>query len=83
MYEDNIPNTNGSVVWGNDNQTVFYTTKDGALRDYCIFRHTLGTPVEQDILVYQEKDPMFYTFIYKTKSKKNKDLNAEYFKSKK
>ncbi len=77
MYEDKIPNTNGSVVWGNDNQTIFYTTKDEALRDYSIFRHTLGTPVEQDVLVYQEKDPMFYTFIYKTKSKKYLVIGSE------
>ena len=28
ILENTIPNTTGSCVWANDNQTIFYTTKD-------------------------------------------------------
>jgi oligopeptidase B len=68
--DDIIPNTTGGVVWANDNKTVFYTKKDAALRSYQIYRHTLGTPVKSDKLVFHEKDETFNTFIYKSKSKK-------------
>ena len=45
MLPDEIPNTVGSCSWSNDNQYVFYTTKEeGTLRAYKIFRHKLGTP---------------------------------------
>lgn len=77
MLDDKIPNTTGSVVWGNDNKTVFYTKKDETLRSFQIYRHTLGTPTEQDVLVYHEEDPMFSTYIYKTKSKKYLVIGSE------
>ncbi|MEZ4909386.1 MAG: S9 family peptidase [Saprospiraceae bacterium] len=69
-YPDKISNTSGGIVWGNDNKTVFYTKKDDALRSYQIFRHQLGTSTDQDVLVYHEKDEMFSTYIYKSKSEK-------------
>lgn len=70
LLSDTIPNTTGGIVWGNDNKTVFYTLKDEALRSYKIMRHTLGTPLQNDVLVFHEKDETFSTYIYKTKSKK-------------
>lgn len=70
MLSDVIPNTTGGVTWGNDNKTVFYTKKDEALRSFQIYRHTLGTPLASDKLIFHEKDESFSTFIYKTKSKK-------------
>lgn len=70
MLKDEIPNTNGGVVWANDNKTVFYTVKDAALRSYKIFKHTLGTDATKDEEVYHEKDETYGTFVYKSKSKK-------------
>ena len=70
LLEDIIPNTNGSVTWAEDNQTVFYSVKDDALRSYKIFKHKLGTPVSEDVEVYHEADETFGTYVYKTKSRK-------------
>ena len=71
LLEDVIPNTGGGAVWANDNQTVFYATKeDATLRQYKIFRHQIGTPVSQDVEVFHEKDNTFNCFVYKTKSEK-------------
>jgi oligopeptidase B len=70
MMEDEIPNTTGGSVWANDNNTIFYTVKDAALRSYKIFRHKLGTPFTQDVEIFHEADETFSTFVYKTKSKK-------------
>ena len=70
MLSDVIPNTTGSAVWGNDNETIFYTMKDEALRAYKIFRHILDTDPSEDELVYHEKDDTYNAYCWKSKSKK-------------
>ena len=66
---DRIENTAGNVVWAADNETVFYTRKDETLRPDRVFRHVLGTPAEQDVEVFHESDPTFYTYVYRTTSR--------------
>lgn len=70
MLADVIPNTTGGTVWANDNLHVFYSVMDETLRSVKIFRHKLGTPSTSDVLIYEEKDDTFSTYVYKTKSKK-------------
>jgi oligopeptidase B len=70
MYDDKITNTTGTAVWANDNQTIFYTRKDDALRSFKIFKHILGTDEAEDVEVFHEKDETFNAFVYKTKSNK-------------
>ncbi|MCB0636353.1 MAG: S9 family peptidase [Lewinella sp.] len=69
MLEDQIPNTIGQAVWANDNQHLFYAVKDETLRPYKIMRHRLGTPASEDVLVYEEPDNTFASYVYKSKSK--------------
>ncbi|CAG0909452.1 unnamed protein product, partial [Cyprideis torosa] len=58
-----------SVVWANDSQTLYYVKKHPTtLLPYQVYRHTLGQPVADDELVYEEADDTFYTTIYKTSS---------------
>ncbi len=68
--DDRIENTAGNVVWAADNRTVFYTRKDSTLRPDKVYRHRVGTPATDDVEVYHESDPTFYTYLYKTKSRK-------------
>jgi oligopeptidase B len=69
MLVDEIPGTTGNCAWANDHQTVFYTLKDPTtLRGYKIMKHRLGTPVEKDELVFEEKDDTYLAFVYKSKS---------------
>lgn len=69
ILKTTIPNTQGYVVWANDNKTVYYTKKDPVtLRSNKVFRHSLGTDTSNDIEIYEEKDDTFYTGISKTKS---------------
>lgn len=69
ILSDTIPNSSGRAVWANDNETIFYSVKDmETLRDYKVFRHKLGTPVEQDVEVWHETDSTFLCYVYKTKS---------------
>ncbi len=67
--EDVIEHTTGVAIWAADNTTVFYTAKDPiTLRPYKVMRHILGTPVEEDKVVYEESDETFNVFVYKTKT---------------
>ena len=69
LFEDEIPETTGGAVWANDNKTIFYTKKDPqTLRSYRIFKHVLGTSINDDILVYEETDETFYIGVGKSKS---------------
>jgi oligopeptidase B len=70
ILADKLENTTGGSVWAADNKTLFYTRKDETLRSYQIWKHILGTPQSSDVLVFEEKDDTFNTFVYKTKSKK-------------
>lgn len=65
---DRIPNTPGGLAWANDNKTVFYNTKDETLRPYRTWRHVLGTAVENDELVYEEKENTYYHEVYRSRS---------------
>ncbi len=67
---DSIPNTYYGLAWGNDNETIFYTTLDDAKRPDKVYRHTLGTPHEADQLVYHETDERFHTSIRISRSQR-------------
>jgi oligopeptidase B len=59
----------GSVVWANDNKTIFYTLEDPTTkRQFQLYRHTAGSD-GSDKLVYEEKDERFNVEAGKTRSK--------------
>ncbi len=85
MLSDKIEGIAGCPVWANDNKTLFYVKKDPTtLREFQIWKHTLGTSQSSDVVVFEEKDEEFSCFVYKTKSKKymvigsNQTLSNEY-----
>ena len=85
LLTDKIENTTGGSVWSNDNKTLFYTKKDPlTLRSSSIYRHILGTDASQDVIVFEEKDETYSTYVYKTKSHKfivigsSSTLSSEY-----
>lgn len=67
-YKDEIPNTTGSVAWADDNKTVYYTVKDNTLRPYRIYRHRLGDDPANDVLMYEESDATFNSWVYRAAS---------------
>jgi len=70
MLDDVIKNTTGSIAWAKDNKTVFYTRKHPTtLLPYQVYRHELGTPTSEDVLVYEEPDNTFYIAAYTSRSK--------------
>ncbi len=67
VLPDEIPNVYYGTAWGNDNQTIFYTLHDEALRPNRLMRHRLGDDIANDVLVHQEDDEMYFLGVYKTK----------------
>ena len=69
VLNQSIPNTEGRVAWANDNQTVFYTSKNKTtLLSEKVYRHLVGTDYKNDKLVYQEDDNEFYIGVGRSKS---------------
>ncbi len=79
-YPDLIPNTEGgNYAWAADNRTVFYIRKNvDTLLGYQVWRHTLGTDVADDVLLYEEADEQYYLALFRMKSKKYIALLADH-----
>lgn len=70
FLSDKIKETSGTIVWANDNKTIFYIKKDPqTLREFQVYRHELGTTTDKDVLVYEEKDEKFSVGIGNSKTK--------------
>ena len=59
-----------SVEWANDNETLFYVTKDDASRPFQLWRHSLGTDQAEDSLIYEENDESYHMELKRSKSGK-------------
>ncbi len=57
---DRIASTSGNLVFSADGEFVFYTAVDANHRPSKVFRHRVGTAMDQDVLVYEEPDPGFF-----------------------
>ena len=64
---DEITDTR-SAVWANDSRTLFYVKLDSDHRPLTVWRHLLGTPAADDVMIYEEADKGFYVGIGKTQS---------------
>ncbi|MGS0537021.1 S9 family peptidase [Pseudoalteromonas sp. SaAl2] len=68
LLDDVLENTEGQVVWANDNQTVFYVKKDlKTLLGFQVYRHALGTSQNDDVLVYEEHDRSYFMGLGKSR----------------
>jgi len=65
---DLLANTSGGACWSADGQYIFYTLQDENHRPLQSFRHRLGTPQSDDVLVFDEKDTGMFSGIGSTQS---------------
>jgi len=70
LLPDEIKNCSYSFAWANDNKTFFYDQLDDARRPYKALKHVLGTAVDQDPTIYEEKDERYFLEISKSRNKK-------------
>ena len=76
IIDENVFNSSGSVVWDNSSKFIFYTKKDPkTLITNKVFKHKLGDKQENDLLIYEEKDPEFNVGISKSRLKKYLFIN--------
>ncbi len=67
---DQIENTSGSITWSLDSKSFFYSKLDKFHRPRKIYKHFLGKPVENDQLIFEEKDETFTCSIGLTSDEK-------------
>jgi oligopeptidase B len=67
---DSVPDSTGSVVWTSDVSVFYYVRLDDNHRPSRVFRHKLATPVEDDVLVYEEARPGFFVSISEVQSQR-------------
>ena len=67
---DLIENTSGGITWSLDNKSFYYSKLDEFHRPRKIFKHLLGKPVENDELIFEEKDETFTCGISLTSDEK-------------
>lgn len=67
FLEDTIKDMGGEVVFAADNQHFWYIRLDDAHRPYQVWQHQLGSPIENDKLIFHEKDERFFLSISRTK----------------
>ncbi len=65
---DRIGGTHYGGAWSADGGTFFYLVHDAAWRPHQLWRHTLGTPAEEDVLVLEEPDEQFSVDTWRTRS---------------
>ena len=65
---DEITGNDASVVWANDNETLFYVRREpGTLIPNRVYRHRLGQDPEDDTLVFEETDDRYSVDIGKSR----------------
>ncbi len=70
IHKKNIKNTSGSITWANDNETIFYNTRNvETLRSEKVMKHNLNSS-SKDVEIYFEEDETFSVYSYKTKTDK-------------
>src|SRR5580693_8002808 len=60
VLPDEVPDTHYGCAWSLDGSALFYTTVDEAWRPYRVWRHIVGTPTSDDVVVFEESDEKFW-----------------------
>ncbi len=63
---DAVEGTSYGVAWANDDATLFYTRPDAANRPHQVWRHLIGSP-DEDHLVLEEPDERFHLGVGRSK----------------
>ena len=67
---DEIPDTFYGSAWSAGGSALFYVTVDGAWRPYRVWRHVIGTPAGDDVVVFEEPDERFWVGVGLTRSER-------------
>ena len=63
---DGVANT--GTAWSRDGDHLFYVTADEQERPCTVWRHRMGTPAAEDVIVFDEPDESYYVSVFTTRS---------------
>ncbi|MDQ1534602.1 MAG: oligopeptidase [Actinomycetota bacterium] len=66
--DDVVPDVYYGLAWADDSRTIFYLRPDAAMRPDSVWRHTLGTPAHDDVLVFRDNDERFDIVLSRARS---------------
>ncbi len=66
--EEEVPRSYYGGAWSADSGAFFYTVHDEAYRPFQVWRHHIGSPVGEDVLVLEEPDERFTLSVRGTRS---------------
>ncbi|WP_149361658.1 S9 family peptidase [Lolliginicoccus suaedae] len=69
LLGDEIPNTFPGALWEPSGTYLFYLTVDDSWRPDTVWRHQLGTPSSDDVVVFHEPDERYWTGMGITRSR--------------
>jgi oligopeptidase B len=67
---DVVPGTFPGAVLSPDARYVFYPTVDDAWRPWRVWRHEIGTPAEEDVVVLEEPDERYWVGVGVSRSRR-------------
>ncbi|MEU5788220.1 S9 family peptidase [Micromonospora purpureochromogenes] len=70
LLADEVPGTFYGTAWSADASVLFYVTVDEAWRPNRVWRHAVGTPSTEDVVVHQEDDERFWVGVDLTRSER-------------
>ncbi|WP_415297420.1 S9 family peptidase [Cellulosimicrobium sp. SJTW-1] len=73
---DEVPGTFPGAVFSPDGRYVFYPTVDDAWRPWRVWRHEVGTPATQDVVVFEEPDERFWVGVGVSRSQRFVQIDA-------
>jgi oligopeptidase B len=73
---DIIPDVSDAPVWTTDSSAFYYIRLDANHRPSRVYRHRLGTPATDDVLVYEEHDSRFFVSLGRTQSGRFADISV-------
>src|SRR3954470_2217379 len=73
---DIIPDVSDAPVWTTDSSAFYYIRLDANHRPSRVYRHRLGTPATDDLLVYEEHDSRFFVSLGRTQSGRFADISV-------
>ena len=67
--QDLIPDTAwGGTAWSSDDKWLLYVTPDEQMRPWRVWRHRIGTPTSDDVMMFEEPDERFFVGVSATRS---------------
>ena len=58
----------GGLAWSTNDDWLFYVTPDEQMRPWQVWRHHIGTPVTDDVMVYEDADERFFVGVAASRS---------------